>query len=324
VTACGLGANRVRCGMTQKSNSVSAPAPKANRPVEGIFWMVVTGLCFVGVTASVKVLDGGLPAAQSAFLRYLLGLVLLLPMIRPILAAQISRADWGLYCLRGAAHTIGVMLWFFAMARITIAELTALNYLTPVYVTLGAAVLLGEKLAFRRLAAIGVAMCGALLILRPGVRALEAGHYAMLGAALFLAGSYLIAKKVSGNASPAVVVGLLSLTVPIGLAPFALAVWVPPSFEQIAWLGLVAVFATSGHYTMTLAFQAAPVAVTQPVIFLQLVWAVLLGAMVFGEPVDIWVVSGGVVIIAAVSFIAWREAVVKRRRLSAATVPSKM
>jgi drug/metabolite transporter (DMT)-like permease len=86
----------------------------------------------------------------------------------------------------------------------------------------------------------------------------------------------------------------------------------------------VAVFATSGHYTMTLAFQAAPVAVTQPVIFLQLVWAVLLGAMVFGEPVDIWVVSGGVVIIAAVSFIAWREAVVKRRRLSAATVPSKM
>ncbi|MFT6912036.1 MAG: hypothetical protein ACJAQW_000633, partial [Paracoccaceae bacterium] len=48
--------------MTQKSDQVPAPTPKADRPVEGIFWMVVTGLCFVGVTASVKVLDGGLPA----------------------------------------------------------------------------------------------------------------------------------------------------------------------------------------------------------------------------------------------------------------------
>lgn len=76
---------------------------------------------------------------------------------------------------------------------------------------------------------------------------------------------------------------------------------------------LVAVFATFSHYTMTLAFRAAPVAVTQPVTFLQLIWAVLLGLLVFGEPIDGWVVLGGSIILASVTFISWREAVLKRK-----------
>jgi drug/metabolite transporter (DMT)-like permease len=67
---------------------------------------------------------------------------------------------------------------------------------------------------------------------------------------------------------------------------------------------------------MTLAFSAAPVAVTQPVTFLQLIWAPLLGAVVFDEAVDIWVVSGGALILGAISFITWREAVLKRRAIT--------
>ena len=114
-----------------------------------------------------------------------------------------------------------------------------------------------------------------------------------------------------GNAS--VVVGMLSLFVTLGLAPFAWAVWVPVTAEQLFWLFLVACFATAGHYTMTLAFAAAPLAVTQPVTFLQLIWSVALGAAFFNEAVDGWVVIGGGLIMAAVSFIAWREHVAKKR-----------
>jgi drug/metabolite transporter (DMT)-like permease len=154
-----------------------------------------------------------------------------------------------------------------------------------------------------------------MIILRPGLRPLEPGHYAMIGTAIFFACGYLIAKQLSGEVKPAVVVGMLSLTVTIGLAPFAFAVWVTPTLPQLGWLFLVACFATAGHYTMTLAFAAAPLTVTQPVTFLQLVWAVLLGAVFFGEPVDVWVVVGGIVIMAAVSFITWREAVLRRKTI---------
>jgi drug/metabolite transporter (DMT)-like permease len=290
--------------------------PVHPRPVAGILWMLLTGLNFVAVTAIVKHVGDALPASQSAFLRYALGLVFLLPMIRPILAARLTRRQLGLFGARGIAHTFGVVLWFYAMTQITIAEVTAMNYLNPVYVTLGAALFLGETLALRRILAVLVALLGALIILRPGFRELSPGHIAMLGTAVMFAVSYLLAKQLSGEASAAVVVGMLSITVTIGLAPLAAAVWVPVTPEQLGWLFLVATFATAGHYTMTLAFAAAPVAVTQPVTFLQLLWATLLGWLVFGEGIDMWVIVGGSVILASVTFISWREAVLRRRAIT--------
>ena len=286
---------------------------KQSKPILGVFWMVVTGLMFVGVTAVVKHVGSDVPAAQAAFLRYVLGLVFLLPMIKPILAAHLTTRQKKLFWTRGAVHTLAVILWFFAMARIPIAEVTAMNYLSPVYVSLGAALFLGERLPPRRLAAVIMALIGALIILRPGAKEVEIGHIAMLGTAVFFAIGYLIAKQLSGEVSAPVVVGMLSVTVTVGLAPFAMAVWVTPTLEQLGWLFLVACFATAGHYTMTLAFAAAPLTVTQPVTFLQLVWAVTLGAVVFGEAVDGWVIFGGAVIMASVSFITWREAVARRK-----------
>jgi len=284
-----------------------------DRPLTGVLWMVLTGLNFVAVTAIVKHVGSDVPAAQGAFLRYLLGLVFLFPMVRPILAAHLTRRQVKLFVARGVVHTIAVILWFFAMARIAIADVTAMNYLSPVYVTMGAALFLGEALPPRRLAAVGLALVGALIILRPGFREIDQGHIAMLFTAVMFAIGYLIAKQMSGEVSAAVVVGMLSVTVTIGLAPFAWAVWVPVSMVDIGWLFLVACFATAGHFSMTLAFASAPLTVTQPVTFLQLIWAVMLGAIVFGEPVDGWVVLGGAVIMASVSFITWREALAKRR-----------
>jgi drug/metabolite transporter (DMT)-like permease len=281
--------------------------------------MLLTGVCFVCVTGLVKYLGTGLPAAESAFLRYLLGLVFLLPMVPAIARAHLSRKAILVFSARGLVHTFAVILWFFAMTKIPMADVTAMNYLSPIYITLGAALFLGEKLAIRRVLAVLCGLLGTLIILRPGFREISPGHVAMLGAALLFAVSYLIAKRMSGEMSAAVVVGMLSITVTIGLAPFAIAVWVTPTMSQLVGLFLVASFATAAHLAMTMAFAAAPITVTQPVTFLQLVWAVILGAVVFGEPVDGWVVLGGVIIMASVSFITWREAV-QRRRATAQSV----
>lgn len=283
----------------------------ANRSVAAILWMLLTGVLFVAVTAIVKHLGSGVPAAQAAFLRYTLGLVFLIPMIRPMISTKLSRRAVALFGLRGVMHAGAVILWFYAMTKLPIAEVTAMNYLSPVYVTLGAALFLGETLAIRRILAVVVALIGAMIILRPGFRDLSFGHLAMLFAAIFFAVSYLIAKVMSDEVSPVVIVGMLSITVPIGLAPFAAMVWITPTLEQVGWLFVVAALATTAHYTMTLAFAAAPVMVTQPVTYLQLVWAVLLGFFAFSEPVDGWVIAGGAVIMASVTFITWRESLQK-------------
>lgn len=286
-------------------NTGSSPAQ--SRPLLAVGLMLLTGLFFVGMTATVKHIGQDVPPAQSAFLRFALGLVYVLPALPALRRAAFGRGDWAGYGMRGALHTLGVLCWFYAMTAITLAEVTAMNYLIPVYVALGAALFLGERLRMRRLLAIAAAVLGAMIILRPGFRELSAGHLAMIGTAVFLAASYLMAKRLTARAPASVVVALLSVTVTIGLAPVAAMVWVPIGAREFLWLFATASFATAGHYTMTLAFMAAPISVSQPVTALQLVWAVTLGAVLFGEPVDLYVVAGGVVIIASVIFIALRE-----------------
>jgi len=297
---------------------MAQPAQAAN-PMAGVVWMLATGMCFVGVTAVVKHVGAELPAAEAAFLRYALGLVFVIPMIGPLRAAGLTKRQIKIFAYRGGAHTLAVILWFFAMARIPMAEVTAMNYLNPVYVTIAAAVFLGEKLPPRRLVAVGVALLGAVIILRPGLREIQSGHIAMLGTAALFALSYLLAKVLSDEVSALVVVAMLSVTVTVGLAPFAAAVWVTPTLVECGWMFLVACFATAGHYCMTRAFAVAPLSVTQPVTFLQLVWASLMGALVFHEPTDGFVVFGGAIIVGSVTFISWREA--RARRVITPSVP---
>jgi drug/metabolite transporter (DMT)-like permease len=135
----------------------------------------------------------------------------------------------------------------------------------------------------------------------------------MLAAAVVFGASYLLAKLLTDQTNAVIVVGMLSFWVTLGLAPMAAHVWVTPDLHTVLVLFVVACLATAGHYTMTLAFRSAPLTVTQPVTFLQLVWAVSVGTLFFGEAVDIWVVIGGLVILASVSFMTWREAMLKRQ-----------
>jgi len=295
--------------------------PKPQRPLVGALYMLAAGLCFVVLTAVVKHMGPGIPAAQSAFLRYALGLVFLLPLLGMLRREGVRPGLWPVFAWRGAAHTVAVVLWFYAMTRIPLAEVSAMGYLNPIWITLGAALFLGEALRLRRIAAIAVAIAGALIILRPGLRELNLGHVAMLGTSLAFAASYLVAKRLSGLASAQMVVALLSITVTIGLAPMALAVWQPVTLVQLGWFALIAAVATAGHYLMTLAFAEAPITVTQPVTALQLVWSVTLGALVFGEGVDLWVVGGGVMVVSAVIFIALREHQLRRAEARATLDP---
>ena len=282
-------------------------------PVHAILWMLASGLSFVGVTGIVRYLGTDLPAAQSAFVRFGWGVVFLLPALIPMVRQGMPGLHLRLHLGRGVVHVAAVVCWFYAMARIPVAEVTAIGYLNPVLLTLGTVVFFGERLAMRRVLAIGVALLGALIVLRPGLREVTDGHVAQIFAAVFFAGSYLFAKRLSSVASAGQIVAMLSLVVTLALAPLAAWVWVPISAAQLMWLAVVAACATGGHYCMSRAFAAAPIAVSQPVVFLQLVWATLLGWAVFGEAVDPFVLLGGAVIVGSVSFIAWREAMLARR-----------
>ena len=145
-------------------------------PLRGVLWMLAAGLSFVGVNGIVRYLGTDLPAAQSAFLRFGFGVLFLLPAIIPVLRQGFGPGLLRLYGVRGAVHLVAVIFWFYAMARIPLAEVTAIGYLNPVLVTLGAALFFGERFTYVRLLAFAVALLGAMIILRPGLREVSSGR----------------------------------------------------------------------------------------------------------------------------------------------------
>lgn len=275
--------------------------------VRGIAWMLLTGTLFVGVVVAVRYLGTEMHPIQAAFIRYCFGIILILPSLTRMGVLSLNPQRIGFHGLRGLIHSGGVMLWFFAMTRIPIAEITALGFTTPIFATLGATFFLGERFKSFRMIAILVGFLGALMILRPGFRVIDIGAFAQLGAAPLFACSYLMAKSATRKESSAMIVVLLSVSCTFVLAVPALLVWREPTLPELTLLAVTAVLATAGHYCMTRALKAGEVSAVQPFTFIQLVWATLLGLILFDESPDVWIWCGGAVIVGAASWMAHKE-----------------
>ncbi len=269
--------------------------------------MVLTGVMFVGVTVAVRYLGTSINPVQAGFIRYAFGLVMVLPLLSRAGVFSLHSKRIGFHALRGLAHGCGVMLWFFAMSRIPIAEVTALGFTAPVFTTLGAALFLRERLRSYRIIAILAGFAGALLILRPGFREIDIGALAQVAAAPLFACSFLMAKSATRTESSTMIVVMLSVFCTLTLALPALAVWRSPTLEELGLLLATAALATAGHYCMTRAFKVAEVSAVQPFTFLQLVWATLLGLILFDEHPDLWIALGGALIVTAATWMAHRE-----------------
>ena len=275
--------------------------------------MVLTTVLFVGVTATVRYLEGEVPAPQAAFLRYAIGTLLLTPSLITLIKIKPNKPLMSKFLLRGLVHSFGVTLWFYAMSVMPVAEVTAIGFLTYIFVSIGACIFLKEKLHKHRITAVIVSFVGALIILRPGFKVIESGQLGMLMATVVFTASYLIAKIVSNERSSSEIVAMLSVFTTIFLIPSAIYSWEPISLEALLILAFTALIATIGHITMTQAIKAAPMVVTQPILFLQLVWASIVGLFLFDEQFDLYVIIGGTVIMICVCYVSYREHVLGKK-----------
>ncbi len=249
-----------------------------------------------------------------AFQRYAITLIFLAPVILCEIRNYRSRTRrYGLHTARGVLYAIGVILWFYAMAHIPVAEVTAPGFTAPIFATIGAALFLGERQYFRRISAVIIGFAGTVVILRPGVQVIELGALAQLGAAPLFAASLFMSKKLTETEHNGTIVAVMAIFVTLTLLPPALYVWRSPTIEEMIWLFGLAGLATLRHLTMTQAFRCAEVTALQPISFLQLVWATLLGFYAFGEEPDLWTWVGGGIIVTSATYITYREARARNR-----------
>ncbi len=303
----------------------ASDAKTVNSNVHGMAWMVVSGLCFTGVMISVRNVGPDLPAAVSAAIRYAFGIVLLAPMLLKADFRFPRGRNLKLHIWRGTFHGLGVLLWFYAMARIPMAEVTAISYTAPIFMTIGAVMFFAEKIQLRRIGAIVAGLAGVFIILRPGFETLSSGQLAQLAATPLFAAAMLLVKRLTQSDSAAMIVIMLNFVCLAVLAPIAVLTWKTPDAVQLMWLVCATIAATAGHYCLTRSYAVADITVVQPITFLQLVWTAIFGYLLFAETPDVWVFAGGSVILAASTYIAHRE----RKQQSmlkpeTATLPSRV
>lgn len=277
--------------------------------LKGMLWSAAAGAIFVVLNALMRQLSLELNAFQTQFLRYLMGLIVMMPLMLRAGLASLRPVSLGGQFLRGAVHTLGLVVWFAAVPHITLADTTVIGFTTPIFIMLGAALFLAEPMRWSRWVAAGLGMTGVLIVVGPRLTG-EGGAYLliMLCSAPLYAVSFLLTKALTRYERPAVIVLWQSITVTLLSLPLALVGWEWPTAWQWGAFVVCGILGSGGHYCLTRSYVAVDISATQSVKFLELVWAAALGWQAFGDTLSGWTVVGGLVICASTVWIARREA----------------
>jgi len=280
----------------------------ASRAARGFLIFVLAGVVFQCLNVTVKTLVHELPPMQVAWMRWIMGIVCITPFALAAGPGAIHMRDLRLHGLRALFHSSGYALWYPAVGLIPLATTAALSFTGPLFVTLGAALFLGERVRGARWAGVLAGFSGVLVILRPGLVEPNPGALLMLAAVPLIAGSNLVAKVAAGRDTPVQVVFWQTLLAAILFTPFGLWVWQEPAAAHWLLALLAGFFGTLGYFLMTWAFRLLDISALQPLVFLGIVWASLFDLVVFGRTADAWTYVGAAIVVAASSVIVHREA----------------
>lgn len=288
---------------------------RASAGVRAMLWAASAGLIFNLLNSTLRLITQSLHPFESQFLRYLFGLLVMLPLMwRSGLVSYVPVNIRGQFW-RGAVHTLGLTLWFFALPKVALADMTAIGFTGPIFTMIGAAWLLRETLSWERWAAALVGFVGVLIVVGPRLSA-EGNLYTllMLASAPVFSASFLITKALTRFDRPSVIVAWQSLTVSLFTLPMAILYWTWPTPGQWGLFVLTGILGSGGHYCLTRSFAVADISATQSIKFLDLIWATILGYLMFNESPTESTLLGGLVIVLATFWIAQRESRASARK----------
>jgi drug/metabolite transporter (DMT)-like permease len=298
--------------------------PVARHTLRGMLWMAAGGLLLVSMNALMKRMTQQVDPLQAQFLRYVFGLAVMLPLVLHQGLTAFRPHDLRGQLWRGLVHTAALALFFVALPHVPLADVTALMFTSPIFVLAGAALLLGERVTPARWAAAAVGFVGVLIVVAPHLSGAGAGGWSlvMLAASPLFAASFLINKALTRRDAPTVIVLWQNVSVMLLTLPLALPGWQPPTAAQWAVFAACGLLGSGAHYCMTRAFSMADISAVQPVRFLDLVWASLLGLALFGDAPAGTALVGGAVIVAATGWLARREAIERAAAQAVAEAPA--
>ena len=249
--------------------------------------MLLSTVLFALMVLAIRLASEQVHAFEVAFFRSLFGMLAALPLLRLHGIGLLRTTQLPRYMLRCVLGTLAMLCGFWAIANLPLAHAVSLSYSSPLFVTIAAALWLGEQVRARRWSAVVAGFIGVLVIVRKQLTRIEPADR--------------------------IVIWTTILWVPMSL-PAALAVWEWPVGITWLWLGAAGVLGTAGHMFWTRALNLGDVSALSPISFLQLPIVALLGWLLFAEALDAWTITGAAIILAANGYIAHREATIARRK----------
>ena len=290
--------------------------------LRGILWSGLAGLLFALLNVFTLIPAQHLNPFVMAFMRYLFGTLFLVPIVLRLGAHRTMRTHrLPLHLFRGCIHAGGMFLWFIGLPLTTLASITALGFTGPIFVTIGAALFLGEDVRLRRWIAVAVGFAGAMIIIRPGIGDLGLGAIVILISTPIFSASNLISKALARTESAPTIVVWQNLTISLAAFPVALWFWQTPQWTDLLWFVAAGLCGTLGHMCQQNGYQLADITLLQPIGFLSLLWNALLGYFLFFQQPDVWTFVGAAVIFASAMYISHREAV-RRAKVKSAVGPA--
>ena len=282
----------------------------------GALLMMAAMAAFTVNDTLLKLTDGAVPLAQLLFLRGVVSTVLIYALARSLgaLRFQVARRDWGLIAVRSAAEVGAAFFFVTALLNMPLANVTAILQALPLTVAVGAALVFREPLGWRRMSAIMIGFMGMLLIVRPGSDGFSLWSAYALMAVMCVTVRDLATRRLSPDV-PSMTVTLASsvaVTLCFGGAS-TVTDWVPLTLPLAALIGGASIVIMAAYFFSVRAMRVGDISFIAPFRYTGLIWALVLGWLVFGDWPSNLTLVGALIVVAMGLFTLYREQQLSKR-----------
>ncbi len=283
-------------------------AQESRQRLIGIGLMCGAVLGFSCLDAMAKYLSATMDTLQVVGVRYACAFLIALLFSNPITQPGLTRTRRPVLQLIRSALMLGSTVFnFMAFRYLQLDEALSILFSTPFLVAILSGPLLGEWVGWRRWTAILVGFVGVLVIVRPGLGGMQWAALYSLGSAFCYAGYNITTRMLSGVDSSATTLFYANLLGVVVMAPILPFVWTPPSAMEIVLMVAMGGFGAGGHFLLILAHRQAPASALAPFIYTQIIWATVLGYLVFANLPNRWTLAGAAIVVASGLYLIYRE-----------------
>lgn len=273
----------------------------------GAIWIFLGCVAWNFNDAVVKSAGRSLDPVQIAFVRYVMGVILLMPIFMRVGVKGLMTKRPVMHVCRVLIAAAGQIMIYYSVIHMMLADVTAINYSRPLFMTVLAVLILKEFVGWKRWSATAVGFVGVLIMVRPGQSAFDPVSLIAIGSAFMFTLSLIMVRLMAPTESPPRILFYYHVGAALLCAIPAILVWQHPTPEQWAHLMGVSVLTTAGMWCFVSGYSIAEASVVGPIEYVRLIFATLIGYFIFSEIPDGWTIAGAVIIVAAALYIA-REA----------------